>query len=415
MKTILILLEKPNPRVDYLTSIIKDQYDVVCFTDVDESIKYVMNNYDNLFANVVDNPSHNKEINKVVEFDKAHKGSLLAVPVIVLTDSENVSKDEGFLDSMAIAVINTSSDSPKLISTRIKRAYDAVNSRGFQEFSNMLAALPSLIYVKDSRGKYIFCSQAWHHVYNHHDGIHSIIGLTDFDIRKDKENARIAHENDLKVIETGKGVSYLVKEEDEEGTDYLRIIKEPLKREDGSVKGVIAIVNNVTEQEMLRQELRMKSITDPLTGLYNRQYFDEVAQMMKGDISNFPITVLSGDCDNLKKINDKFGHHNGDRYIQMTADLIRSVVPDDSVIFRMGGDEFLTIIPHMGIRKANALIRQIEKNMKSFKTEKFSLKVSFGTHTVSKPCESVDKCIIASDRAMYRNKHKREKKKRGSK
>ena len=138
----------------------------------------------------------------------------------------------------------------------------------------MLTALPSLIYLKDKDGRYAFCSQHWHHL----NTDESIRGKTDFDIRKDKNNAQIARNSDLKVINSGKGTSYIIKEEDEEGIDYLQIIKEPLKNDKGEVTGIIAIINNITNEEILRQELRRKSITDQLTGVNNREYFHEVVE-----------------------------------------------------------------------------------------------------------------------------------------
>ena len=131
-------------------------------------------------------------------------------------------------------------------------------------------------------------------------------------MRKSKENARIAREADMKVISSGRGSNYVIKEEDDEGIDYLQIIKEPVKNEKGEVTGIIAIVNNVTDSELLKQELRKKSITDPLTELYNRYYYEELEAEYKNKMT-IPITVISADCDGLKRINDKYGHAAGDK------------------------------------------------------------------------------------------------------
>jgi diguanylate cyclase (GGDEF)-like protein len=185
-------------------------------------------------------------------------------------------------------------------------------------------------------------------------------------MRKSKENARIAREADMKVISSGRGSNYVIKEEDDEGVDYLQIIKEPVKNEKGEVTGIIAIVNNVTDSELLKQELRKKSITDPLTELYNRYYYEELEAEYKNKMT-IPITVISADCDGLKRINDKYGHAAGDKYICFARDAIQESLPEKSYLFRMGGDEFVAVIPGMKSYDAAILTKEIVKNSKKYK------------------------------------------------
>ncbi|MCR5078322.1 MAG: hypothetical protein K6B65_00125 [Bacilli bacterium] len=172
-------------------------------------------------------------------------------PVLILTDQKHMEEDDEYLDDPVIGILSAS-ESKKVILKRIEHAIKLANSASFDEFSEMLKALPSLIYLKDSAGRYAFSSQSWHHLKLKG----SIRGLTDFEIRKDRKNAEIARASDLEVLKSGKGKRYVIKECTDEGTDYLQVIKEPLKNDDGSVYGIIAIVNNVTDEELLRQELR---------------------------------------------------------------------------------------------------------------------------------------------------------------
>ena len=140
----------------------------------------------------------------------------------------------------------------------------------------------------------------------------TIKGKTDLDIRKDKGNAKKAMASDQKIIETGIGTSYII-EENDEGQEFLQLIKEPLFTKDGKVRGIIALINNVTEQELLRRKLREQIITDQLTGVYNRGYYAEYVRGLQDEIK-YPLSIIAADCDNLKYINDTYGHlEEGDK------------------------------------------------------------------------------------------------------
>ena len=408
MKKVLIFAETKNNRVDYLSNILKKHYELVFTSGLQETINYVKENVSELRSIIVDNPSNIKGFEASIEFTRSFRDSFLIAPFVILTDEKNQTNDEKYLDNFAIACISTH-DSERVIINRLERSFAAVNSIGFAEFSKMLEVLPSLIYIKDDQGRYIFCSQSWYHIYNHNDGMHSIRGLRDADIRKDKKNAQLAYESDMKVIKSGKGTTYLIREEDGDKLDYLRIIKEPLKRSDGSVKGIITLINNVTEQEELRQQLETKSITDPLTGLYNRMHLEDVASGLIQNERFLPVSLITGDCDGLKAINDKYGHAAGDEYLRMTAKLLKETLPREAIIFRMGGDEFAAFIPNADNVRVRYLLNNLRKNMKKYKNKKFALQASFGSFTVKQPGESIDACLNASDRSMYKNKRKREK------
>lgn len=274
MGIIAILSDKNSPRLEHIRNVISDKYDVLEMREQRVLIGLLENSMDTLSLLIIDNPSNIKGIDDILDLIRRKNNYMLSLPVIVLTDQEHMVGDDNYLDSPVVGVISTC-DSEKVTLTRIANSIKLSVSISFDDFSNMLRALPSLIYIKDKQGRYTFASHNWHHMYKEGQ---SIRGKTDLDIRKGKENAVIAMKSDLEVLTTGKGKNYIIKEDDEEGVDYLQVIKEPLKNENGEPYGVIAIINNVTDQELLRQELKQKSITDQLTGLYNRAYFDELTQ-----------------------------------------------------------------------------------------------------------------------------------------
>ena len=134
-----------------------------------------------------------------------------------------------------------------------------------------LGALPSLIFFKDRNCRYVFSTKHWNHI--NADGENwTIRGKTDLDIRKDKDNALLAMEQDRKIIETGIGSTYTIQEHVTGVAEYLEIIKRPVHGDDGDVVGIVGLINDVTEKEELRMRWERSAHTDALTGLSNRRH-----------------------------------------------------------------------------------------------------------------------------------------------
>jgi diguanylate cyclase (GGDEF)-like protein len=92
--------------------------------------------------------------------------------------------------------------------------------------------------------------------------------------------------------------------------------------------------------------LTAKAITDPLTGCYNRRFFNEIAprELHRLQRHTFPLSLLFFDCDRFKSVNDGHGHDTGDRVLQLIADLLRNTARQSEYVFRWGGDEFLLML-----------------------------------------------------------------------
>lgn len=399
MEKIFIVCGPNSTRVAAIRDFLGKEYVVVEGHDMIETDTAIQSEFETISCLIIDTPSTKQDIAYLFEYIKKRNNYMFNLPVLILSDQEHIDNDSLFLKAPVVDVVFA--DEPeRVILTRIANVIKAANSTSFDDFSDMLKVLPSLVYLKDKEGRYAFCSQRWHHV--NYEG-KSIRGLTDFDIRKDKNNAAIARQSDLEVIESGKGKSYIIKEVDETGTEYLQIIKEPLKDLNDEVYGIIAIINNVTEEELLRQELRKKSITDPLTGLYNRVYFEEFTNWESTDLE-FPITIISADCDGLKEINDKFGHLAGDQYICYARDALKKALPKRAILFRMGGDEFVAIVPNISKAQAKELVDKIDKVIPSYSNKDYMLKLSVGCYTLTSSKTSIENAIMLSDEDMYRNK-----------
>ena len=149
-----------------------------------------------------------------------------------------------------------------LVYKRIANAIRAKDSFSLTELERMLKELPSCIFLKDTEGKYVFSTQYWNHLDTQGDPNWTIRGKTDLDIRKDKENARKAMEADRRVIETGEGTEYIIEENQDGVRDYLQLIKRPVYDENGRISGIIALINNITDYQLLKLELEKRAKTD---------------------------------------------------------------------------------------------------------------------------------------------------------
>ena len=401
MESVLLLANSRNDRTAFLNAVTKGIYEIEYMTGVEQMIEEIRSRSKQIYALIIDTPSETERAQELIDYVATVNSYLFAIPILILTDADHRDRDEEYLSDVVVSAIEPG-QSARAVLHKSRKSNDIINSFSFQEFSRMLKVLPSLIYLKDAKARYVFCSQLWHHLSHYDEENWTIRGKTDMEIRKDPENARAAYESDMKIIETGVGASYVIEENDDGIQEFLQIIKEPVRNRDGKITGIIAIINNVTEQEKLRRELKQKSVTDELTGLHNRVYLDEFLGQMGEDV--YPVAFISADCDGLKTINDLFGHPVGDEYIRMSATLLKSELPTDSILFRTGGDEFLAILPHTDEAAVAEYAAKLRTAEKMFSIKDRSLSVSFGTGIVRSAGDSIREAIERSDRAMYQSK-----------
>ena len=172
---------------------------------------------------------------------------------------------------------------------------------------------------------------------------------------------------------------------------------------EGNVSGIIALINDVTERELLKRELEKRAHTDVLTGMGNHRSFDEYVQKIPTR-DDFPIAVISADCDGLKIVNDTRGHLAGDEYLRLSALVVDTCLPEGASAFRTGGDEFLVFLPGMSLEDANEVVEKMHRQQLLFNITEGSLSISFGTAVINGPEDSIIDAIERADRAMYADK-----------
>lgn len=148
---------------------------------------------------------------------------------------------------------------------------------------------------------------------------------------------------------------------------------------------------------------------DWLTGLFNRQACDDILQnlMLKSNTTTQPLSVLLLDVDHFKKINDNFGHANGDIVLKAIAKTINDSIGKQNYSCRWGGEEFLVILPKTDIKTANEMAQSILSNVRQTKPitdASINLSVSCGACQMADD-EPADLLFKRLDKALYKAKH----------
>ncbi len=162
------------------------------------------------------------------------------------------------------------------------------------------------------------------------------------------------------------------------------------------------------------------SFTDPLTGVFNRTKLNRILdkakeksqRRRKDDKPHYNISVFVIDLDHFKEINDNFGHQEGDRILRHTAKLLHSIVRDEDMIFRIGGDEFLVLLPENNTSLVDEFEKRLERCSQEFTDsmlkENITISLSYGA--ANGPEEQLKELIHEADLNMYENKKNRKEK-----
>jgi len=164
------------------------------------------------------------------------------------------------------------------------------------------------------------------------------------------------------------------------------------------------------ERKRMEEELKKLAHYDTLTGTYNRGYGLELLQrqvkIAKRSKTSFLLAYT--DLDNLKRINDQFGHEEGDKAITQMANLFQSILREVDIIIRMGGDEFLLVFPDSSLKEIPIIEKRLYDKLAlqdqvSHKSYKIGFTVGFSCYNSEHP-KSIEELMRIADQKMYKNK-----------
>jgi diguanylate cyclase (GGDEF)-like protein/PAS domain S-box-containing protein/putative nucleotidyltransferase with HDIG domain len=269
-----------------------------------------------------------------------------------------------------------------------------------QFFELVLEESPSPIAIYDKKGNFLHINDAWvnecGYQRNELDNVYTWLDLVTC-IQDDKE---ISQKSKIDTIFEQSEVEYKVKTKHNGIRIWHENISTTTLESDNSTI-YIAVAKDVTDQKEYENELLDLSYSDFLTGFYNRRYFHEI--FVKDFKYKKNTQVIYGDLNNLKRLNDTYGHNYGDEAIKFCSEILRKHFADKGTIFRFGGDEFLLIVSYKNSTDLMNTINKVQLEINKRKQEAVPIGISFGIHEMDKS-DTLNYSITQAETKMYTNK-----------
>lgn len=184
---------------------------------------------------------------------------------------------------------------------------------------------------------------------------------------------------------------------------WVEIIYRPLFDKSGEFQGFIINARDINERKADEKLIRYLSFHDKLTGLYNRAFFEEELKRLDTE-RQLSLSIIMGDVNALKLINDAFGHEQGDLLLIRAAQVLKNACRQEDMLARWGGDEFVILLPNTSENDAKEVINRAKSLSQDTPKEPFQLSIALGSAT--RVNMNRDVCCLfreAEDR-MYRKK-----------
>jgi diguanylate cyclase (GGDEF)-like protein/PAS domain S-box-containing protein len=278
------------------------------------------------------------------------------------------------------------------------------------KYRSLVESYDDPIYLVDSNYRYLFMNKTHRSrlgiVGNEYEG--QSYGLY-YSVRETNE---FSEEIDL-VFKSGISLSH--EHQSRKDNKYFLRTFSPVRDRRGTVTAVAVISKDITDYKAMEEKLQTLSITDELTGLFNRRGFYTLAehQLKLARRQKNKIYLLYADQDNLKEINDTWGHREGDAALVDIAAILKGCFRDSDVVARVGGDEFAVVpIGAQGENIDAILVRFVRKiddfNKKCGRNYELSLSFGLACYDPLSPV-SVDELIRIADETMYEQKRNKKK------
>ncbi len=263
---------------------------------------------------------------------------------------------------------------------------------------SLLDSIPEIVFYKDINLRYLGCNPACAKFLGKTKK--EIIGKMDSDLF-DKPTSDYIKKCDREVIQLRRSFQieqWLTSSEGEK--ILLDTMKTPYLDEKGDIIGIVGIGRDITEKKQRENEIQFLSFHDQLTGLYNRRFYEEELKRFDKN-RNIPLAIIMGDVNDLKFMNDSFGHRAGDQMIQKVALAMQKGCREDDVVARIGGDEFAVILPRTSLSVAQQIIERIESLLSDERVGMLNITASFGSASKGEKGQSIYDIIKIAENRMY--------------
>ena len=175
---------------------------------------------------------------------------------------------------------------------------------------------------------------------------------------------------------------------------------------------IVLSFTDITYRHSKEQEIEYLSFHDDLTGVYNRRFFREELERLFNNKRVYPLALIMFDINGLKMVNDMLGHHWGDKLLKKAADIFFSTSRSNDIPARIGGDEFVVLMPNTNESGIKTFLRRMNKliDKENKKENSIYLSISMGFAVQDGQFVDIDKFYTAADKAMYKDKYSKSRK-----
>jgi len=296
--------------------------------------------------------------------------------------------------------------------TQRKRAEDELQQ--IKKFSDgIVQTMTEGLVLTDSEGKFSFVNPAAAGMLGYTPGEMADREVASF-VPKDQQSIlRRADERRAKGIADRYELEFLHKD----GSRKMLLVSGGPRFTGVQYGGTMAVLTDITERKRMEQEIRALSLTDPLTGLYNRRGFMHLGeqQLKVAARLNKRVFLLYSDVDDLKAINDTFGHKEGDRVLADLANVLKKSFRDSDIVARMGGDEFVVLAMEATKVNAEVFTRRLQEKLDHYNSRpdtqgRYTLTLSTGLSVYDPELPlSIDDLVHRADGLMYEQKRTKKK------
>ena len=273
-----------------------------------------------------------------------------------------------------------------------------------RRLQTILAKVPAVIYTyKMVAGKRLFTYV--------NEKVVNVLGLEAKAIMAEPDAwIRRVHPEDLALLEAGPGPQ----NEKHQGLlefrfdcgagDYcwLQEKQNVTTNEEGETE-IVAICWDITERKLSEERIRYMSFHDTLTGLYNRVFMEEEMQRLDTQ-RQLPLSIIMADLNDLKLINDTYGHEMGDELLITVARTLRASCRREDILSRWGGDEFVILLPKTTRQEAERLGKRIRKNCRANCIGDIPISLALGVASKKDPAVSLYDVLKEAEVLMYKQK-----------
>jgi diguanylate cyclase (GGDEF)-like protein/PAS domain S-box-containing protein len=269
---------------------------------------------------------------------------------------------------------------------------------------SLINATDDLIFFKDKNFNYLGCNEAFLLFVG--KSKEEMIGHSDFELFE-SEMASIFREMDIEMLKENKIHTNFEWVTYPNGKKiYLQTQKIPFHYNENKI-GVLGISRDLTQLHLAQKELKAQSYIDPLTKTNNRRSYQKKITKLIALHERYktPFSVIMYDIDDFKKINDTYGHNIGDKVLIEMSALVQSTLRVNDTLCRIGGEEFVILLPETSqdsaLRVAEKIRGNVENELKSIENKKIT--ISIGVCEVRED-DTEDTLFIRVDSLLYESK-----------